>query len=413
MLTLVVLSVVLLINISGSAAESCETNTGMDVFFIVDASDCISMSSYEELKQSLANLTLHFGEANQYGVIIFDSNAYISITLDYFSQTSTLQEEILSLPYLGGSWASLHKALVLLKREGFMTNHGDRLNARNVAVILSSSKVLNIEMGALLNIINDIKSDGVSVISLGYGELVDGQLLEELASTVDHSIISTIPNTKADLLPLIQNISNDCADVPQTEPCKGELDIFFVLDTSTSTANALISDEYDPLFMIKSKIATVINSLGEGTRIGFINYAKAPTLEFGLNEHNDRESVLEAVDSVELLNGTTDTEHALKFLSKIGFTEGNGDRTHVPNVVVLITDGYSEGNPIREAWKLHNADVTVITVAIGNTIDKFAMEAMASHPGLSIDLDSLSGVIFTELQYKSKYNCVIEEKKKN
>lgn len=166
------------------------------------------MSNYEELKQNLANLTLHFGEANQYGVIIFDSNAYISIPLNYFSQTSTLQEEILSLPYLGGGSASLRTALVLLKREGFAPKHGDRSKARNVAVILSSSKVFTIEMGGLLHTINDIKSDGTSVITFGYGELVDGQLLRELASTVEYSRVSTVPDITVDLFPLLQSKSS-------------------------------------------------------------------------------------------------------------------------------------------------------------------------------------------------------------
>lgn len=183
------------------------------------------------------------------------------------------------------------------------------------------------------------------------------------------------------------------------------MDIFFVIDTSSSTAYTVVNDQNDPLSIIKSKIATIVSGLDKGTRTGFINYANTPKLVFGLNTYNDKESVLEAVERVKLLNGTTNTEHALKFLSKIGFTEGNGDRLLVPNVVVLITDGHSEGNPAREAWKLHEADVTMVTVAFGNSIDKHTMEAMASHPGLSVDLDSLSIGIFTELQYKSKYNC--------
>lgn len=109
----------------------------------------------------------------------------------------------------------------------------------------------------------------------------------------------------------------------------------FLIDSSSSMG-------YRDFRNVKTFVKYVTNELDvtEGTaRIGLITYSASPKLEFGLNSYQTTEELVEAVDNVRQRYGNTNTAAALRGLRELGFVEENGDRSDVPNVAVLITDG--------------------------------------------------------------------------
>lgn len=51
--------------------------------------------------------------------------------------------------------------------------------------------------------------------------------------------------------------------------------------------------------------------------------------------------MVQAVDNIAYTRGSTNTAAALRFAHTSAFTERNGDRQNVRDVIVLLTDGQS------------------------------------------------------------------------
>ena len=64
------------------------------------------------------------------------------------------------------------------------------------------------------------------------------------------------------------------------------------------------------------------------------------------------------------------------------FTQANGDRRNVDNVLMIITDGSSNDHEItiREAREVKKAGIHIFVEAKGNWYNLQEMHAMASHP---------------------------------
>ena len=60
-----------------------------------------------------------------------------------------------------------------------------------------------------------------------------------------------------------------------------------------------------------------------------------------MSSHRTRQNLIDAVNRIQYIHGTTNTGAALRMAVSEVFNNGRGDRTDVPNVVVLMTDGGS------------------------------------------------------------------------
>lgn len=64
------------------------------------------------------------------------------------------------------------------------------------------------------------------------------------------------------------------------------------------------------------------------------------------------------------------------------FTGGNGDRSSVPNVAIVLTDGGSDDkdSTVSEALLAKTSGIHIITLGVGKWIDEFELMSIASHP---------------------------------
>lgn len=129
-------------------------------------------------------------------------------------------------------------------------------------------------------------------------------------------------------------------------------DIVFVVDESGSIG---ISD-YE---MMKSFLSHLVSRLAVNhgkTRVGFVSYNTHINHFFDLNAYSSVQSLHTAIDKLKAPRGDTNTHLALRYAREILFTSAAGDRSNVPNVVVVLTDGVSmdkEATLVSVNYHLH------------------------------------------------------------
>jgi len=115
------------------------------------------------------------------------------------------------------------------------------------------------------------------------------------------------------------------------------VDSVFVLDESGSIG----STNFD---LAKSFLAQLVGRLdidSGQTRVGLVTYSTGVGSSFNLNTYSTVSSVQAAILSLTYSGGGTDTAEALAFVRTTMLTSAAGDRGDVPNVVAVLTDGYS------------------------------------------------------------------------
>ena len=132
-------------------------------------------------------------------------------------------------------------------------------------------------------------------------------------------------------------------------------------------------------------------------RVGLITYSTEDHVMFQLNRYKTKAEVYDAIDKVPYNFGSTNTADALQTTREDMFSQANGDRPNVDNIVVILTDGVSNINSRRtipEAELTRAANIHIYAIGIGLT-DTKELDGIASRP---IDENRFAVDDFTELQ---------------
>lgn len=162
--------------------------------------------------------------------------------------------------------------------------------------------------------------------------------------------------------------------------CSARLDVVFVLDLSGSIT------EYNMIIDFIRQVVYGLDTTNDQVHIGFVTYATdVNDGGFFLNKYtHDREALINAI-SFNQLGGTTNTQAALKYVQDSQFTAMNGDRSGINNVVILLSDGYSnelEGSsPAAIAGaNLQQSGAVIYTVGFGEAPNMAELNALANSP---------------------------------
>ncbi|KAK0067184.1 collagen alpha-1(XIV) chain, partial [Biomphalaria pfeifferi] len=165
--------------------------------------------------------------------------------------------------------------------------------------------------------------------------------------------------------------------------CAGaKLDLVFVLDayTSVTETNFELLKNFVKDFLLDADI-------DEGNvRVGVVIYNDADYVQFQLNTYAKKADVYNAIDDIPCRYRyslySTNTADALKTMKSVMFTAGNGDRSDVDNVAVVVTDGVSNINSRRtvpEAEQARAEGIHIYAIGIGLT-DTKELDGIASKP---------------------------------
>ena len=125
-----------------------------------------------------------------------------------------------------------------------------------------------------------------------------------------------------------------------------------------------------------------IDIQSDSVHIAAVAYNTDIVDQFYLNTYSEKESVINALNFYRR-GGKTNTQKALRFVRTDLFTSENGDRSGVRDIVIVISDGYSNvnyQNTVREADRIKSNDMHVYTVAIGDSPHFSEMNAISSDP---------------------------------
>ncbi|XP_010773601.1 von Willebrand factor A domain-containing protein 1 isoform X1 [Notothenia coriiceps] len=169
--------------------------------------------------------------------------------------------------------------------------------------------------------------------------------------------------------------------------CEG--DVLLLLDSSGSVANR----EFSRLLHFATILLRPF-SLGRGhVRVGLLQVGTNPNLEFGLDVHNNQESLQKALQSVSQLQGDTNTKAALRVAQGL-LTETD---ENMPKVLLWLTDGVEPGDVGGAMAELKAQGVSVLAVSTvhGNyqVLQRAVTPPLESHL-YSVDIDDID--IITE-----------------
>uniref|UniRef100_A0A3Q0SJH1 von Willebrand factor A domain-containing protein 1 n=1 Tax=Amphilophus citrinellus TaxID=61819 RepID=A0A3Q0SJH1_AMPCI len=172
--------------------------------------------------------------------------------------------------------------------------------------------------------------------------------------------------------------------------CEG--DILLLLDSSGSIANY----EFSHLLDFAASLLHPF-SLGRGhVRVGLLLVGSNPHLEFGLDVHDNQESLQTAMQRVRQLKGDTNTEAALSVAQQL-LTE---TQVKVPKILLWLTDGVQPGDVDKPMLELKARGVYVLVASTvhGNyqVLQRVVTPPMESHL-YSVDIDDIA-IITEELR---------------
>lgn len=154
------------------------------------------------------------------------------------------------------------------------------------------------------------------------------------------------------------------------------MDIGLILDLSGS-----IDESYEIVIRLAEQIIYGLPIGEDRAQVGLISYRDEAVVNIPLGEYNTKAEVLQAL-SFPTYGGETNTQDALKMSYRELFT-GRADRSGVPNIAILITDGKSNVNAdktVREAESVKDDDIELYVMAIGDAPNMVELNEIASDP---------------------------------
>ncbi|KFV97914.1 von Willebrand factor A domain-containing protein 2, partial [Eurypyga helias] len=144
----------------------------------------------------------------------------------------------------------------------------------------------------------------------------------------------------------------------QLMQCSASLDVLFLLDGSYSVGKG----SFERSKHFAAKLCDVLDVHPNRVRVGMIQFSSTPHLEFPLDSYLTKQEVKERIKRIVFRGGRTETGGALRYVLRKGFP---GDRNStVPEVLIIISDGKSQGSTAMPAMQVKEKGTTVFAVGI-------------------------------------------------
>ncbi|XP_027004951.2 collagen alpha-6(VI) chain-like [Tachysurus fulvidraco] len=365
----------------------CKSAPLADIVFIVDVSDSITVSNFRLVRNFLHRMIngLEIGsDSVRVGMVLYSDTPTAEFYLNTFENKEEILQYIKLLQFRGGQ-SITSKALKFAREKLFTKDTGSRhaLGVQQIAVVITEGDSLdNVTFQAA-----ELRRNGVQVYALGVTK-DNVERLKEIASYPPDRFVFSVEsfamlNTMERILrkTLCNNVVRSAVDKSvrytlkqgciQTE----EADIYFLIDHSGSIYPSDFKDMKK--FILEFLLMFTIGP--KQVRVGVVKFASNPTLEFKLNEHNDRVFLERAVDSILQIGGGTQTGKALSFMSPL-FKEAEKTRgTKVQEILIVITDGKSQDKVKEPAAQLRAQGVTIYAIGVKDANEQELLE-MAADP---------------------------------
>ncbi|NWS18764.1 VWA2 protein, partial [Pachyramphus minor] len=177
--------------------------------------------------------------------------------------------------------------------------------------------------------------------------------------------------------------------------CSASLDVLFLLDGSYSIGKG--SFERSKYFA--GKLCDALDIHPDRVRVGMIQFGSTPHLEFPLDSYLTKQEVKERIKTTLFRGGSTETGRALKYILRKGFPGGRN--SSVPEVLIIISDGKSQGSTAVPAMQVKERHITVFAVGIKfprwEELHMLASEPPEQHLLFAGDADDAANGLYSAL----------------
>ena len=159
--------------------------------------------------------------------------------------------------------------------------------------------------------------------------------------------------------------------------CTRLLDLVFVLDLSGS-----VDDYYRLVVNFAGSVTRGLNIDSDLVRVGAVTYTTSEVDQFSMNTYSG--SKLSIINALSFYHdgGLTNAQAAIRAAMN-QFSPGRGDRAGVRNVMIIVTDGYSnvdKDNTVTAAMTARGAGIDIYSVGVGESPNIRELNGMASDP---------------------------------
>ncbi|XP_027740698.1 von Willebrand factor A domain-containing protein 2 [Empidonax traillii] len=140
--------------------------------------------------------------------------------------------------------------------------------------------------------------------------------------------------------------------------CSASLDVLFLLDGSYSIGRG----SFERSKHFAGKLCDALDIHPDRVRVGMIQFSSTPHLEFPLDSYLTKQEVKERIKRTLFRGGSTETGRALKYILRKGFPGGRN--SSVPEVLIIVSDGKSQGSTAMPAMQVKERHITVFAVGI-------------------------------------------------
>ncbi|XP_042662388.1 von Willebrand factor A domain-containing protein 2 [Tyto alba] len=155
-----------------------------------------------------------------------------------------------------------------------------------------------------------------------------------------------------------QEIISKISAAGQLMQCSASLDVLFLLDGSYSVGKG----SFERSKHFAGKLCDALDIRPDRVRVGVIQFSSTPHLEFPLDLYLTKQEVKETIKRIVFRGGSTETGRALKYILRKGFPGGRN--SSVPEVLIIISDGKSQGSTVVPAIQVKERHITVFAVGI-------------------------------------------------
>ncbi|XP_051883598.1 von Willebrand factor A domain-containing protein 2, partial [Pristis pectinata] len=181
----------------------------------------------------------------------------------------------------------------------------------------------------------------------------------------------------------------------QLMQCSAAIDLLFLLDGSYSIGKGSFERSKHVAF----KLCDALDINPGRVRVGAIQYSSMPKVEFYLNSYLTKEEVKEQLKRIIFRGGSTQTALALKYVLQEGFTDARN--ASVPRILIILTDGKSQGNVAEVAAQVKETGITVFAIGVKfprwEELNLLASEPIESHVLFAEHFDDAVNGLYTTL----------------
>lgn len=116
-------------------------------------------------------------------------------------------------------------------------------------------------------------------------------------------------------------------------------------------------------------------------QIGLVTFGSTAHNEFFLNQYNDKQSTLSAIQKATYVSGTTATGEALQMIRQQHLLPSHGARNASKHFIIVLTDGSSTNKSLTAAQAAllkQDKNAVVIAIGVGNGIDKTELNTIST-----------------------------------